>query len=472
MEYGGPDYFDEDRSSPFRYCMVLCCCQRFGDAIAHLWHCNKLLPAAHLAAAALHYGLVLPYAPLDMNPAHPMVMGARSINGASYGASQQDPTPATVLQFFTSTPLLQGRPAVAVDYLMSLDSNWLAHAQHGMDAELKEALKLKSQAVVSGVLEAFITVLSREQLQEVVGEPADFSGSGGRYVSSSSGGWARTGGRLDDYLGASQVELLLTRSAYHMLTQRREPEAAIHLYLLAGRYAEVLQELCSQLVGVLIPQVTADRSIMAFGGSPRARSQQQRVHSHEVSRAQWRTMGEHFIEQYLQVQEGNSVVLKSLTQSGDRALVDSLLLLNGLFAFVDAVYSNEGSPAQALRMLDQLQVLPAAEEQVDVCAASSSSAAADPSLRHVLDDVLVMAMECTATAYHAAQLERARSNAASSSSAGGAGSFAGLLTDRDLQIQALKRRANALASFAVRIKTRLNRQDTTGILARMEAAIV
>lgn len=443
LEFGGPDYFDEDRSNPFRYAMVLVCCQRYGDAIAHLWQCNKVLPAVHLACAALHYGLILPHVPLDMNPAHPMIMGGRFVTGASY-ATTQDPTPASVLQFFVSTPLVAAYPAVAADYVVSLDSNWLSHAQ-GLDSELKESSKLKSQSLVSGVLESFVTSLTRDQLAEIVGTPAT---SAGATAGGMRGATRTSGGRLDDYLSPTQVDLLLARSAYHLLTQRKEAEAAIYLYLLSGRYQEAVEEMCTQLAAVLVPP-----------------SNQPRGQGFESKREHWRKLSEDFIEKYVRGADGaaagNTVVVHALTVSGGRALIDTLLLLNGLFLFVDNVYSANGNAGQSLKMLDQLQVFPANEQQVDNFAAFS------PFLRPVMDDLLLVVMECITKSYQAAQLERTRSTTSS-----GAGYFAGLLTDKDVQIRALKQRAAAMVSFALKIKSTLNRQDTVGILSRMESAFV
>jgi hypothetical protein len=370
-----------------------------------------------------------------------MVMGGRFVHGSAY-ATTQDPTPASILQFFASTPALQAHPAVAADYLVSLDSNWLTHAQ-GVEPELKETLKLKSQSVVSGVLESFVSALSREQLTEVVGEPTDARVDAALPTLR---GAARTSGRLDDYLSATQVEVLLARAAYHMLTQRKEAEAAIYLYLLAGRYSEVVEELCTQLAAVLIP---AER-----GGA-------QSLHAQEVARTQWHTLSENFIERYIQGGDAQTqtVVLHTLTVTGGRGLVDALLLLTNMFHFVDAARSPEMSPVQALRLLDQLQVLPTALEQVGNFTAYSQY------LQPVMDDLLVMAMECTTRAYQVAHAERARQ----ASTTSGAGSFAGLLTDKDLQLQALRSRASALSAFAQRVKGRLTKQDTCGVLARMEA---
>lgn len=437
LEYGGPDYFDQDRTNPFRYAMVLVCCQRFGDAIAHLWQCNKIVPAVHLTSVALHYGLVLPHVPLDMNPAHPMVMGGRFVHGSAY-ATTQDPTPASILQFFATTPLVAAHPAVVTDYLVSLDSNWLTHAQ-GIEPELKETMKLKSQTVVSSVLEGFISSLTREQLDEVVGQPTDATVDA---KSAGLRGEARTNGRLDEYLSRAQVELLLARAAYHLLTQRKEAEAAVYLYLLAGRYSEVVEALCTQLGAVLIPT----------------------SHSSNNTRVQWHTLSENFIERYLQpsADHAQTLVLFTLKQTGGGALVDALLLLTSLFQYVDEARDSSVHPLLALRHLDQLQVLPATPEQIDQCASYT------PFLQPAIDDLLLLTMELTTQAFHTLQQERANQSATAS---GGAGNFAGLLTECDVHLRACKTRASAVAQFAQRVRGWLNRQDTAGVLARMEAAI-
>jgi hypothetical protein len=436
LEYGGPDYFDQDRTNPFRYAMVLICCQRFGDAIAHLWQCNKVVPAVHLTCAALHYGLVLPHVPLDMNPAHPMVMGGRFVHGSAY-ATTQDPTPASILQFFTTTPLVAAYPAMVTDYLVSLDSNWLTHAQ-GIDPELRDTMKLKSQSVVSSVLETFISGLTREQLAEVVGEPSESKVDAG---ASALRGEARTSGRLDEYLSRAQVELLLARAAYHLMTQHKEAESAVYLYLLAGRYSEVVEALCTQLGSLLIPT----------------------SQSMNTARVQWHTLSDNFIERYLQpgaTDHAQTLVLFTLTQTGGRALVDALLLLTSLYQYVDDARDPAVHPLHALRRLDELHLLPTTLEQVDACTAYTAF------LQPAMDDLLLLTMECTTRAYHTVQQERANQT-----SGNGAGNFSGLYTERDVQLRGCKQRASALAVFAQKVRGRLNRQDTASTLARMEAAI-
>ncbi|KAJ1431638.1 hypothetical protein B484DRAFT_478882 [Ochromonadaceae sp. CCMP2298] len=447
QEYGGADYFDEQRSNPFRYAMVLCCCQRYGDAIMHLWQCNKPFPAAHLTAAALHYGLVLPHVPLNLNPPHPMIMGGRYLLGGAATAAQE-PTPSAVLSYFVSTPSLRSHPAVAADYLLSLDSNWLQFAQ-GLDAELRDAMKARSQASVGAVLEAFVCGLSRAELEQVCGAPVNNARPGVGLAL----GRPRTAGRLDDYLRDAQVGLLLSRAAFH-LSQRQETEAALHLYLLAGRYCEVVEELCARTAAVLMPHFVDERArapgSLGSMGSPG----RQLDRAHQQRRESWRVLGEEFIDCYLRDADGAPTpAMRALTQGGARVAVDSLVVLASLFPFVDAVVFETLEPAQALRVLDELQVLPSSGAEVE-----AFSSALSPMLRGVVDDLLLIAMECTCKAFQGAER--------------GYGGGGMSVASREMQLQSLRSRASALAAYAQRIRGRLGRQDTAGVLAQMQAKLV
>ena len=68
LGFGGADYFDKERTTPFKYATILCSCQRYGDAIMYLWMSNKVVAAVHLTVVCLHYGLILPHVPLTQNP--------------------------------------------------------------------------------------------------------------------------------------------------------------------------------------------------------------------------------------------------------------------------------------------------------------------------------------------------------------------------------------------------------------------
>lgn len=482
LEYGGEDYFDQDRTSPFRYAMVLSCCQRFGDAISHLWSCNRMLPAVQLTAVALHYGLILPHTPLCCNPAHPMLMGRRFLAGGTVGLAQE-PTPATVLQSFVNAPQLHAHPCVCTDYLVSLDSYWLQQCQ-GLPSELRDNNKLKSQSAVGAVLEAFVSSLDRQQLAEVVGVPVDDASDAAAAAAAAGAGAAvrgtpRTpGGRLEHYMSSKQIDQLLLRAAYHLVTQRGEAEAAVYLYLLAGRYSVVVEELCVQLCNTLVPPaylskfgVASAQSIIAGAAA--------------TDRTYWRSISESFISRYLLQQQNysdtgsgsgsemkTSRVLFVLLQGGNTDAVEALKLLTNLFEFVDVAVGATGdggisgagrgaSAADALNFLDQLNILPAHQDQVNDCSLIVSTYC-----RPVLDDVLLMAADLTNQAFHALKAAR------SAGVAGPAAAMMDLTTDRDLRLRALKERARGLSAFAHKLNSRLNRQETPGIVARIEATLI
>ena len=186
LEYGGADYFDRDRLTPFKYATVLLSCQRYGDAILYLWTANKIVPAVHLTVLFLHYGLILPHVPLNENPIHfPSVGGANPSSGINYSRYINfsllklhfvgDIFPDTILKRFVDNQTFRHYPEVKVDYLLSLDSNWLKYVQDlfvdsETAAELKEVSRIKSQERVSSALEHLIVSVQREQLAAVVGD--------------------------------------------------------------------------------------------------------------------------------------------------------------------------------------------------------------------------------------------------------------------------------------------------------------
>lgn len=437
MEYGGSDYFDEDRNNPFRYAMVLSCCQRFGDAIAHLWQCNKAIPAVHLIVAALHYGLVLPHLPLHMNPSLPMVMGGK----AYFNLNQQEPTPADVLQLFVKSSLLNKHPAIAVDYLVSLDSNWLGHAT--IESDAKDVSKVKCQSIVTSVFEGFLMQLSRDQLSEVVGTPLSISTMQSNLPRINK--TARSsGGRLDDYFSAHQVDMLLNSCAFNLLTYHKDIESAIYYYELAGQLTEAMEQLCIQLTNVFMPPQLHSTTTTDAASTTQL---------YQSSRDKWRAISKQFIIDFLQSSPSSSSSVDQLNaaSSGYLALRDSLLVIMSLIDFVDDVFHSSADVdyTQALAVLDKHNILPTNEQQID-----HFSSLNNPYLRRIMDDVLVVAMECTVAAFRQTKADRMRDSMNPAVS------------------HALKQRATALRMFAHKIKSRLNRLETPSVLVNMEAALV
>ncbi len=428
---------------------MLFCCHRFGDALAHLWASHKTLPAVHLAVICLHYGLILPHQQLSHNPNHPSVSSRHASSGLV------DPTPTVLLQHFFHSNVFQHYPELTADYVVALDSNWLPCAV-GLDAELKEAHRLRSQLAVSSFLEGFVTSQDRDALTVIVGQPVDDS-------SSLSRGAPRTAGRLDQYLPQEQVNGLLARAAFRLLTESRESERAIYLYQLAGRYTDVLDEMCNQLSAVLVPPSVSFGQPGGVSAKQQYQQQQYNV-SQSAFREQWRSLGESFITRYLRGAT-QSAIMHQLTQSGAQELADELCTLVNLFSSVDAFAESDFE--QALELLDGANVLPVSEDKVDMYATLK------PHLKRVVDDLILMALESAKTVHQQLRASRVVASTGTPYKQPQPGFFqGGLATDKDIRMQALQSRARALVAYANKIKTKLNRQDTANIAARIEVTFV
>eukprot|EP01038_Epipyxis_sp_PR26KG_P006682 gene6682-9166_t len=463
QEYGGVDYFDQDRSSPFKYATVLFCCQRFGDAIAHLWQANKVIPAIHFTILSLYYGLIMPHLPLTHNPPHVLV-SSRSISLSI----NSDPTPAAIIQIYNNSSIFASYPEISVDYLLALDcSQKLGHIQ-GISPEVREAHKLKAHSSFLTALESFIVSLDRDQLVVIVGEPHTNSTFAANNISNQSQIQAhefssRTSGRLDDYMDSTQIDLLLARVAYNMLMQRKDSEAAIFLYQLAGRYVEVVDEMCNQLSYHLFP---IDRQASSTGTTPNM-----------TSRDYWYTFTDAFISKYLPnvndnnlISHGNNsnnsnnnMIYNKLVESGNKDIIDTMQILFRLYDFVDACL--EQRYEAALSVVDSLRLLPKHSQEIDMLTSIR------PHLRKNMDDILIYTMECLKNIY----LQLKNDHIAKGGSFPGTHisimSIPPTARGRDSLLDNYKEYSQALISYANKIK-KFNKSDTINIIIRMQATMV
>ena len=58
---GGQSYFDPEYATPFLYVNVLLVCQRYAEAIAHLWIAGQQFASVQLASVCIHHGVILPH---------------------------------------------------------------------------------------------------------------------------------------------------------------------------------------------------------------------------------------------------------------------------------------------------------------------------------------------------------------------------------------------------------------------------
>ena len=307
LKYGGADYFDADRSTPFNYCTVLLCCHRFGEAVLHLWQSGRFLPAVHLLIASLHYGLVLPHVPLTQNPRH------------GYGDSGIgcNITPASLLEMFFSSALQSSHPELTVDYLISQEVDCTTYVFR-VDNHLLDTIRLKCRSSVTSVFQSFLLALGRSQQARIVGAAQSSA------LPSDSSPF-RSRGYLDEYLSVDQINTLLTSCAYHLLSSKKSSEAAMELFSLADRHSEALEELCSRLSSAMS---------VSSGVTPE-------------EKAYWLQTAEAFYNTHIKI--GHSAVLSGLTRDNKLALVGYLETLLNLSVFLDLSHSQ---PADALSIID------------------------------------------------------------------------------------------------------------------------
>ena len=358
---GGADYFNE--SNCFVYCKVLLCCQKYGEAILHLWKQRKALTAVHLAVVCLHYGLILPHRPLTYSPTSPSAVAPlRPPLGA-----MTDPSAAALLRVYNAPPFLLDYPEEAVDYLLTLDSKWQVGIQ-GLSEVLLASERLQFEATKTSEFTTLLTSVGRAQLTKLVGslEPivgAGGLGRGGQFV-------GRGHGYLDRYLPREDVHFLLAKAAHYLLTQTRDSQGAVHAFQLAGRFEDAIEEMVNQVGQVLVPPAGAAVSAVAL-------------------REQWVHQCKSFNDTAL----GGRMHLAPLLQrlnTGSRpnrleTLAATLEVMLGLCSFVDAYCQT--------RYRDALSVLDAMDLRFDdrlLRAFGDMHRAA----QHSFDYVLIKAMDC------------------------------------------------------------------------------
>jgi hypothetical protein len=423
LEFGGAEYFDPRQENPFKYATVLLTCQRFGDALAYLWSSGKTLPAIHLGMVCLHYGLILPHVPLAHNPTFP--------SAAKFAKNVQDIgdslTPARMLQNYFSQQFQLAYPEVSVDYFIGLNTNWLANVK-GIDAQTLEVHSLRSQNSLFEVFQEFLTAMGAPQVTALVG---DIPGEG-----------PVTKGHLVNYLDKDQIGSLLSRSAFHLLTVRREASAAVHFFKLCGRFAEALEELCGQL-----------SLVATVASSP--------------DRAYWTNTCAEFFNRY--VRPGAGPLHQSLGKEGKVELVGTFQQLLNAALFV--TLCGEGRWADALNAVDDASLLPRTESEVVAATQAISGLGANALVLRVIDDVIMYVMDCLERLYYAIResLERGGSLAP--------GAVGGMLqptelNDHTVQLQAVVERAKSVAAFTNVIGPRVLKPETISRVARIQVGIM
>jgi hypothetical protein len=241
----------------------------------------------------------------------------------------------------------------------------------------------KSDAALLKALETLLCSLDRYDLTQLIGEESDSTG-------------LRVSGYLDIYLDREVIQRVLAQTAYSLITSRRDILRGIQLYELAGMSVEVLEELCNQLSLVALLSSSSSRSL----------------------RTNWKDYCETFYQKMNSETRGAAIASR-LQQAGRlnlRVLFETLL---NLCLFVDlhaerrsSVPLLPSSPTggryeEALELLDNLKLLPSramsdthsSDDGFTACTQRFSRL--ESPVKRLMDDVIVMAMDCIFALYTA-----------------------------------------------------------------------
>ena len=437
-----------------KYITVLLICQRFGDAIVHLWQTSKTLSAIHLTILCLHYGLILPYIPLTQNPQFNHIQQITYDNNMS-----TDLTPYSILTFFFNSQFQNLFPEISVDYFLYLNSNWLPSMQlllsttgssntttntsrnimsspsfvsnetslvlmnnnnnnnnnTGTSAlqTLLDSHILRSKGIVSSLFETFFINLKLESLTKVVGEVATMEKP-------------ITRGYLHEYMSIDMINTLLIRCAYHLLHTKKQSEIAIYFYKLAGRFTDALDELCHQLSLHLMS-----------------------TNLQSIERKFWITQSIQYYEMY--VSSGTGPLNDCLQKDDRNDLVQTFLHLLNISTFMDAYI--EHHYIDSINILEEVSCLPMKVTSLKNCVLPIISKNISNYIQYILDDLILYAIDCLLKGY-SIYYDEVQSV---------------LLTAQQqneikLKMEIIKDKISCLVTFTSDIITCLNRNDTLRLI--------
>ena len=342
IEFGGASWFDPDRSNSFAFARILICCQRYGDAIAHLLDAQMDIPAMHLMVLFLYYGLILPFRPLEISSPY-------EYRKSSGNFDNSPSLPASIIRGHTRPPFQLDYPEETVDYLLVLRTQFADGLHQEMHEDYLEIEVHRASVVIQEVLIELLMSEGRSQLSILVGEVALSAGVPVRKPIS--------GGKsyLDMKLPSPEVVNGLLEFAAVSLSDRHDFDASMLLYQLAGKSDEVTRLLIKQLQACLVPF------------SPR--------------REAIRTNAIKYYEAYC-----------SSFSSHDKTTIETLLKLGRFMDFCDQHKCQE-----ALDEVYALALLPISSQ--DVPDRVEYCKHLDDAVKESIDDVLLYTLECARLVY-------------------------------------------------------------------------
>jgi hypothetical protein len=450
--YGGQAYFDPSYSSPYTFVSVLLCGQRYGEAVMHLWVAGKKFSAIQLSAICLYYGLLLPH--MEM----PSVL---DLSGSL--AKQHSCSPvALLLQWAPS--YLGSYPMDLVEYLLLCQNDaWFSVVQECCDAVLQRKMCEDANRVCVCMWEEFLfrvldTGGSRDVLLQLVGSVT--SDPRLRDPKRLSDGYLDRFQRI--YPSSDYIDRILSSVAKKLLQSyhssnlqngvadvravaQEKCNNALALFMMTGRYVDVVVELNKQLSNVLASCVTI---VMPLGGGPHADVKIQlftpATSTKIVSNnSYWLNKCLDFYKAYVDGGTGDVVgVLRSENQIEIAKTLEVMLNVAQAFDFYSRDQLQEG-----LSVCESIGIFPSNVNEVTSRAESYYQMS--DAMRAVVPDLLLLSMRAMKSLYDSYLGEKRGNSMFSNRLSSGT-----VASDADRMMAGLQERSRALYMYLETIRSR------------------
>lgn len=377
--YGGQAYFDPNYDSPYTYVNVLLCCQRFGEAVLHLWICGKTFAAMQLLMSCVYYGVLQPHTKL-------LYQVNRAAGGNTYQQALYDCTSISLFETWMKG-FINNFPLEMVPYLVILQytQGYMSYLSH-CSGSIKEHMilatnKLSKQLWIDYLLKVVeLDTKNRHAnknsnyVTQLVGDSVDDGNRDCR----------RSGrdGIVDKYVqyypNLRTIDELLVQCASILLAQSKSDslnyvvlqgdneENGYHLYMLSGRYVEIVEELCRHMCKILSDSVQIGTSTAIASNAENQWNVKVNMLSKSVDSNSdnefWLHKCHAFFRKY--IEGGHGVILKELSASSENGLelaktLEGLLIIASIYDNYDHRHYNE-----VLDITQQLNIFPINENEV------------------------------------------------------------------------------------------------------------
>lgn len=384
--FGGAHYFDPNYSQPFTYVGVLFCCQRFDEAMQHLWACKKRFAAAQFTVLLLHYGLRLPWTSPSSSPSLlPLDMLQRWLSTC----------PPTFLKS-VSDILLVIHNAVREQLFL-----------HLVDAHIVEVFKRIQQQFLMDLWGQYFHRIvklkrggaenSRDCIHFLVGASLDDGmrncrRAGGYLDKFTASVFAHHGQFIDEVLFRTANAILVEISGDTVTVQAIQDamqEEAMYLLMLVGRYGDLLAAMCRCCMLVLNSIMQA--VIASYGTTPGGLYQATPPADMiaQITQDKWIQLSRQFYAKYLE--NGYGMVVRELQSNRQEEILFVFETMLRLVEF--CVNAAQNKWVDALSIIDSMGMLPT--KKSDVLTKAEMLMRTHKFLRALVGNTLLLSVKCT-----------------------------------------------------------------------------